>query len=82
MTWCMGNRFRGGIKPGAMPWKNRWIGNPVLSVHRRLFFNVRSTIFIAACAAISADAFERMDLQTTGMEFASEMVIKATLDSA
>ena len=76
----MGNRFAGGIKPGAMPWKNRYIGNPILSMIGRLFFHSPAKDFHCGLRAYSRDAFTRMDLHTTGMEFASEMVIKATLE--
>jgi len=69
----------GRILPGAMPWKNRWIGNPVLSFIGRLFFKCPAHDFHAGLRGFTKTAFEKMDLQTTGMEFASEMVIKATL---
>jgi glycosyltransferase involved in cell wall biosynthesis len=75
----MGNRFRGGIAPGAMPWKNRYIGNPVLSGIGRFLFKTPINDFHCGLRAFSKEAFQRMDLRTTGMEFASEMVIKATL---
>ena len=75
----MGNRFAGGILPGAMPWKNRFIGNPILSGIGRLFFRCPVRDFHCGIRGFSREAFERMDLRTTGMEFASEMVIKATL---
>lgn len=75
----MGNRFLGGIKPGAMPWKNRYIGNPLLSGIGRQFFKSPAGDFHCGLRGFSRAAFERMDLRTTGMEFASEMVIKATL---
>jgi glycosyltransferase involved in cell wall biosynthesis len=75
----MGNRFLGGIRPGAMPWKNRYIGNPILSAIGRLFFNCPARDFHCGLRGFSREAFGRMDLRTTGMEFASEMVIKATL---
>jgi len=75
----MGNRFRGGIHPGAMPFKNRYLGNPVLSGIGRLFFRSPAGDFHCGIRGFSVDAFRRMDLRTTGMEFASEMVIKATL---
>lgn len=75
----MGNRFRGGIRPGAMPWLHRWIGNPLLSAAGRVFFGARARDFHCGLRAFTKDAFERMDLQTTGMEFASEMVVRATL---
>lgn len=75
----MGNRFTGGIKPGAMPWKNRYIGNPVLSSIGRLFFGSPARDFHCGLRGFSKAAFQRMDLRTTGMEYASEMVIKATL---
>jgi glycosyltransferase involved in cell wall biosynthesis len=69
----------GTILPGAMPWKNRWLGNPVLTFIGRLFFKCPAHDFHAGLRAFSKEALERMELQTTGMEFASEMVIKATL---
>ena len=75
----MGNRFRGGIAPGAMPWKNRYIGNPVLSYIGRFLFKCPASDFHCGLRAFSKKAFVLMDLRTTGMEFASEMVIKATL---
>ena len=76
---CMGSRFDGGIAPGAMPWKNRYIGNPALSGILNLFF--RSGINDAHCGlrAISKEAFLSLGLAGEGMEFASEMVIKASL---
>jgi glycosyltransferase involved in cell wall biosynthesis len=75
----MGNRFRGGVERGAMPWKNRWIGNPALSGLGRLFFRAPVGDFHCGLRGFSVDAFRRMGLRTTGMEFASEMVIKAHL---
>ncbi len=76
---CMGSRFRGGIAKGAMPWKNRYIGNPALTGLLNLFF--RSGIEDAHCGlrAISRDAFLALKLNSGGMEFASEMVVKASL---
>lgn len=75
----MGNRFRGGIVPGAMPWKHRWIGNPALTGIGRLLFHCPAGDFHCGLRAFSKAAYRRMQLRTTGMEFASEMVIKATL---
>jgi len=75
----MGNRFSGGIKPGAMPWKNRYIGNPILSSIGKVLFRCPADDFHCGLRGYSKDAFMRMDLRTTGMEFASEMVIKATM---
>ena len=75
----MGNRFKGGILPGAMPFKNRYLGNPVLSGIGRLLFDCPVGDFHCGIRGFSVDAFRRLDLRTTGMEFASEMVIKATL---
>jgi hypothetical protein len=75
----MGNRFLGGIQPGAMPWKNRHIGNPLLSFVGRLFFRTGIGDFHCGLRAFSADAYRRMDLRTTGMELASEMIIKSVL---
>lgn len=73
----MGNRFQGGIQPGAMPWKNRYIGNPALSFIGRLFFSTKLGDFHCGLRGFSVDAYRRMNLRTTGMEFASEMVIKS-----
>ena len=75
----MGNRFLGGIEKGAMPWKNRYIGNPILTFIGRLLFNCPSRDFHCGLRAVNKKAFLKMDLRTTGMEFASEMVIKANL---
>jgi glycosyltransferase involved in cell wall biosynthesis len=75
----MGNRFRGGILPGAMPWKHKWIGNPVLSSVGRLFFQCPVGDFHCGMRGFTKAAFAQLDLQTTGMEFASEMVIKSAL---
>ena len=69
----------GTILPGAMPWKNRWLGNPVLSFIGRFFFKCPAHDFHSGLRGFTKAAFEKMDLQTTGMEFASEMVIKSTL---
>lgn len=76
---CMGSRFAGGIAPGAMPWKNRYIGNPVLTGILNLFFG--SGIDDAHCGirAITKQAFTACGLTSSGMEFASEMVVKASL---
>jgi glycosyltransferase involved in cell wall biosynthesis len=75
----MGNRFKGGIKPGAMPWKNRYIGNPILSTIGKILFRAAAGDFHCGIRGFSKSAFQKMDLRTTGMEFASEMVIKAKL---
>ena len=76
---CMGSRFAGGIKPGAMPWKHCYIGNPVLTGILNLLF--RAGIEDAHCGlrALTKSCFERLALSGTGMEFASEMIIKAAL---
>lgn len=75
----MGNRFRGGIAPGAMPPLHRYLGNPVLTNIGRLFFRSPCADFHCGLRGFSKDAIMRLDLRTTGMEFASEMVVKATL---
>ncbi len=80
----MGCRLPGGggaILPGAMPWKNRWIGNPILSLIGRLFFRCPARDFHCGLRGFTREAYAKMDLKTTGMEFASELVIKATLKS-
>lgn len=76
----MGNRFAGGIKPGAMPPLNRYLGNPVLSFVGRLFFRSDIGDFHCGLRAFRRQAILDLDLQTDGMEFASEMVVKATLN--
>ena len=77
--FVMGNRFQGGIQPGAMPWLHRYLGNPVLSALGRLFFRSPFSDFHCGLRAFTKAAYERLELRTTGMEFASEMVVKATL---
>ncbi|MBC7807867.1 MAG: glycosyltransferase family 2 protein [Akkermansiaceae bacterium] len=75
----MGNRFRGGIAPGAMPPLHRYLGNPVLTTIGRVLFPSPCGDFHCGLRGFSKTAAKRMDLRTTGMEFASEMVVKATL---
>lgn len=75
----MGSRFRGRIEPGAMPFLHRWLGNPVLSFLGRLFFRVPTSDFHCGIRAFRKEAVDRLGLKTTGMEFASEMVVKAAL---
>jgi glycosyltransferase involved in cell wall biosynthesis len=75
----MGNRFKGGIKPGAMPLLHRYLGNPVLSFIGRLFFKCNIGDFHCGLRGFRQDLVQVLGLQTTGMEFASEMVVKATL---
>lgn len=75
----MGNRFKGGIKKGAMPFLHRYLGNPVLSFIGRLFFKSKIGDFHCGLRGFSKAAYKRMELQTTGMEFASEMIVKASL---
>ena len=75
----MGNRFKGGIKKGAMPWHHRYIGNPVLSFLGKLFFKTPVNDFHCGLRGFTKEAIERMELQTTGMELASEIVIKSSV---
>jgi hypothetical protein len=75
----MGNRFKGGIAPGAMPALHRYLGNPVLSFAGRLFFPSRVGDFHCGLRGFRRDSAIALGLQATGMEFASEMVVKATL---
>jgi glycosyltransferase involved in cell wall biosynthesis len=75
----MGNRFQGGIAPGAMPWLHRHLGNPVLSFIGRLFFNAPVEDFHCGLRAFRTSAVRSLGLQATGMEFASEMVVRSTL---
>jgi glycosyltransferase involved in cell wall biosynthesis len=75
----MGNRFLGGIHRGAMPVLHRYLGNPVLTAIGRLFFHSPSRDFHCGIRAFRKDSYDRMDIRSTGMEFASEMVVKASL---
>ena len=75
----MGNRFRGGIQKGAMPWLHRYIGNPVLSFIGRLFFGASVRDFHCGLRGFDREAVKALNLRTTGMEFASELVVKASL---
>lgn len=75
----MGNRFRGGIEPGAMPFLHRYVGNPVLSAIGRLFFRIPVGDFHCGLRAVRRDRVLDLGLRTPGMEFASEMVVKAAL---
>jgi hypothetical protein len=78
---CRLPRGGGAILPKAMPWKNRWIGNPILSLIGRVFFNCPARDFHCGLRGLTREGYEKMELKTAGMEFASEMVIKATLKS-
>jgi glycosyltransferase involved in cell wall biosynthesis len=75
----MGNRFTGGIGPGAMPPLHRYLGNPVLSFLGRLFYKIKIGDFHCGLRAFSREAILGLNLNTPGMEFASEMVVKASL---
>ncbi|MEU5869465.1 MULTISPECIES: glycosyltransferase [unclassified Nonomuraea] len=75
----MGNRFKGGIAPGAMPPLHRYLGNPVLSFVGRLFFPSAIGDFHCGLRGFRRDSILRLHLQTGGMEFASEMVVRSTL---
>jgi glycosyltransferase involved in cell wall biosynthesis len=75
----MGNRFAGGIHSGAMVWSHRWVGNPVLTYISRVFFHTPVGDMHCGLRGFRKDAIDRLRLRATGMEFASEMVIKASL---
>lgn len=75
----MGNRFAGGIAPGAMPPLHKYLGNPVLSWLGRLFFHTPTGDFHCGLRGFNRTSVNKLELQTTGMEFASEMVVKASL---
>src|SRR4051812_20630963 len=75
----MGNRFKGGIEKGAMPALHQWLGNPVLSFLGRLFFRSDIGDFHSGLRAFRRDAILRLDLRSTGMEYATEMVAKSAL---
>ena len=75
----MGNRFKGGIEKGAMPFSHRYIGNPVLSFIGRCFYSSKIRDFHCGLRGYNTERMRSIDLKTTGMEYASEMVVKATL---
>jgi glycosyltransferase involved in cell wall biosynthesis len=73
----IGNRFKGEIERGSMPWLHKHIGNPLLSAVLRIFFNTKIQDAHCGMRAIKRRAFEQLELRTTGMEFASELIVKA-----
>ena len=75
----MGNRFAGGIQEGAMVWSHRWVGNPALTFISRMLFRTPVGDMHCGLRGFRKDAYEKLRLRATGMEFASEMVIKASL---
>ena len=75
--YCLGSRFAGNMAPGAMPWTHKYIGNPVLTGVLNRFFGLKSSDAHSGMRAFTREAFERMELRCEGMEFASEIVIKA-----
>ncbi|MBV9430239.1 MAG: glycosyltransferase family 2 protein [Hyphomicrobiales bacterium] len=75
----VGNRFKGGIAPGAMPILHRWLGNPVLSFIGRTFFKAGIGDFHCGLRGFETQAMRNLNLRATGMEFASEMVVRARL---
>jgi glycosyltransferase involved in cell wall biosynthesis len=78
-TMVIGHRFRGGIRPGAMPLLHRYIGNPMLSFAGRLFFSSGIGDFHCGLRGVDRVAALKLGLRAPGMEFASEMIVKATL---
>jgi len=76
----MGNRFKGGIAKGAMPFLHRYLGNPVLSFLGRLFFGSEVGDFHSGLRGFRRSSILALDLRTTGMEFASEMIVKASVE--
>jgi glycosyltransferase involved in cell wall biosynthesis len=75
----VGNRFEGGIAPGAMPTLHYYVGNPVLSLVGRIFFQIPVRDFHCGLRGFRADAIRKLELRTSGMEFASEMVVRSGL---
>lgn len=77
----MGNRFAGTIHPGAMPWLHKYIGNPILSFVGRLFFKSQIRDFHCGLRGLNRERILQLDLNTPGMEFASELVVKSLLSN-
>src|SRR5215469_5784981 len=73
----IGNRFQGGIEPGAMPFLNRYVGNPLLSFVGRRFFGIKIGDFHCGLRGCDREAIEALDLTSSGMEFASEMIVRS-----
>jgi glycosyltransferase involved in cell wall biosynthesis len=76
----MGNRFQGGIEKGAMPWSHKYIGTPVLSFIGRLFYKSNIGDFNCGMRGYNKESILKLDLKTTGMEYASEMIVQSTLN--
>ena len=76
---CIGNRFLGGIQPGAMPFLNKYVGNPILTAVGKIFFRIDAGDFHCGMRAFRRDRILALDLVTTGMEWASEMLVKSRL---
>ena len=76
----LGNRFKGGIERGAMPFLHKYLGNPVLSWLGRLFFNINIGDFHCGLRGFSRSRINELNLRTTGMEFASEMIVRSALE--
>ncbi|MDW5288848.1 glycosyltransferase family 2 protein [Formosa sp. PL04] len=75
----VGNRFKGGVREGAMPFLHKYLGNPVLSFIGKLFYKIKIGDFHCGLRGFSKEAFLKMNLKTSGMEFASEMIVKSKL---
>ncbi len=75
----IGNRFKGGILPGAMPWLHYYIGNPILSYLGRKFFRISIRDFHCGLRAFQTESIRNLGLESKGMEFASEMIVKASI---
>jgi len=73
----VGNRFAGGIAPGAMTWSHRYVGTPVISLMLKMFTGLKVGDSQCGLRAFTRDALDRLDLKTDGMELASEMILKA-----
>ena len=78
---CLGNRLKGTIKPGAMPVLNRYLGNPILTAIGRIFFRIKASDFHCGLRAFRRDKISALNLVTTGMEWASEMIVKSRFDN-
>lgn len=78
--FVIGSRFKGKIMRGAMPWLNRYIGNPILSGMTRLFFHTRLSDIHCGMRAFTREAYQKMRLHSLGMEFATEMVVSALMN--
>ena len=81
MIWLCGNRFKGGIEKGAMPWSHKYIGTPIISFLGRLFYHSKIGDFNCGMRGYNRQSILNLELKCVGMEYASEMIVQANLNN-